>query len=397
MSSKAMSGPSATTVDPALGTALADWAELSNEYVNLQESHDAYQQKFSEYLVLQKKCSSGVNHQRYRLKAIQNMLRHVKPSSPDEEKELQNLEKDMMRRQAQITQLDGNLPKESGKYLKVILGNINVSILDKAAKYDYKDEYERFKLIVNLVALALAIFCLYMSSRLFDLIFIFLTVWYYCTLTIRESILKVNGSRIKGWWRAHHFISTFAAGVMLIWPDGQCYDDYRLQMMCFNIYLAFIQYLQFAYQRGVLYRMRSLGERSTDMDITIDGFHSWMFKGLSFLLPFLYFGYFFELYNSYTLFYLSFREDATWQIPCLGLVFAFLGGGNIITTSWTIPSKIGERHKGLLKLRFTRLDKYFWSHKKKSDELEGPGGNEGDSRRNSNTSTESMSIERKDK
>lgn len=138
MSSKAMSGPSATTVDPALGTALADWAELSNEYVvselhvfgqrnlmidnvitcivhflpwirstflqNLQESHDAYQQKFSEYLVLQKKCSSGVNHQRYRLKAIQNMLRHVKPSSPDEEKELQNLEKDMMRRQAQITQ-----------------------------------------------------------------------------------------------------------------------------------------------------------------------------------------------------------------------------------------------------------------------------------------------------
>ena len=48
-------------------------------------------------------------------------------------------------------QLDGNLPKESGNYLKVILGNINVSILDKSAKYDYKDEYERFKLIVNLV------------------------------------------------------------------------------------------------------------------------------------------------------------------------------------------------------------------------------------------------------
>ena len=83
-------------------------------------------------------------------------------------------------------------------------------------------------------------------------------------------------------------------------------------------------------------------------------------------------GYFFELYNSYTLFYLSFRPDATWQIPCLSLVFAFLGVGNIVTTSWTIPSKIGERHKGLLKLRFTRLDKYFWSHKKKFDEVDGP-------------------------
>ena len=71
---------------------------------NLQEVHDAYLQKFSEYRVLQKKCSSGVNHQRYRLKAIQNMLRHVKPTSPDEEKDLKNLEKDMMRRQAQLTQ-----------------------------------------------------------------------------------------------------------------------------------------------------------------------------------------------------------------------------------------------------------------------------------------------------
>ena len=48
--------------------------------------------------------------------------------------------------------------------------------------------------------------------------------------------------------------------------------------MWFNIYLTFMQYLQFTYQRGCLYRLRSLGERD-DMDITIDGFHSWMWKG----------------------------------------------------------------------------------------------------------------------
>ncbi len=33
----------------------------------------------------------------------------------------------------------------------MILGEINVSILDKKAKYDYKDEYERFKLILNVI------------------------------------------------------------------------------------------------------------------------------------------------------------------------------------------------------------------------------------------------------
>ena len=95
--------------------------------------------------------------------------------------------------------------------------------------------------------------------------------------------------------------------------------------MLFNMYLGFLQYLQFTYQKGCLYRLRSLGERN-DMDITIDGFHSWMWKGknykkkkmkkknnfvlflgLSFLLPFLYFGYMWQLYQSYTLYYLIYQ------------------------------------------------------------------------------------------
>ena len=91
---------------------------------------------------------------------------------------------------------------------------------------------------------------------------------------------------------------------------------FRNQLMWFNIYLAFLSYLQFTYQRGCLYRLKSLGLRNNEMDITIDGFHSWMWKGiihdvtwsesqplpffykycvhfsgLSFLLPFLVGGY----------------------------------------------------------------------------------------------------------
>ena len=175
-------------------------------------------------------------------------------------------------------QMEQLLPAESGTYLKIILGNVNVSILDKKARYDYKDQYEQFKLIVNLIGFVLSCTNLYIQYRVLDLLFMFLIVWYYCTLTIRESILRVNGSRIKGWWRAHHFITTIVGGVLLVWPDGNCYQTFRPQLMWFNVYLAFLQYLQFTYQRGVLYRLRSLGERN-DMDITIDGFHSWMWKG----------------------------------------------------------------------------------------------------------------------
>ena len=63
-----------------------------------------------------------------------------------------------------------------------------------------------------------------------------------------------------------------------------------------------------------------------------------------------------------SLFLFLFRLDSTWQVPTLCFLFFLLGIGNIITTSWTIPSKIREANLGLLQMRFTRLDKYFWNH-----------------------------------
>ena len=174
-----------------------------------------------------------------------------------------------------------------------------------------------------------------MPYRVLDLIFVFLMVWYYCTLTIRESILRVNGSRIKGWWRAHHFISTVLSSVLLTWPDSTTYHLFRKQLMWFYVYiskarfsaeseafhlklyfsnlLGFVQFLQFRYQQGCLYRLKALGERH-DMDITIEGFHSWMWRGLSFLLPFLFVGYFFELYNAYALYKLMSHPESEWQV-----------------------------------------------------------------------------------
>lgn len=74
-----------------------------------------------------------------------------------------------------------------------------------------------------------------------------------------------------------------------------------------------VQYMQFRYQSGVLYRLKALGARH-NMDITIEGFHSWMWRGLSYLLPFLFGGYVFQLYIAYTLYHLSYHPEATWQV-----------------------------------------------------------------------------------
>jgi len=185
--------------------------------------------------------------------------------------------------------------------------------------------------------------------------FMFLLVWYYCTLTIRESILKVNGSKIKGWWRTHHFLSTVASGVLLTWPDGVSYKLFRKQFIIFNCYIALVQFLQFWYQQGCLYRLKALGERH-NMDITIEGFHSWMWKGLSFLLPFLYIGYFFQLYNAYALYMMNQEPYCTeWQVPVLSALFFIIFLGNTFTTSMVIPQKLKE--KLILKYRYSRFVK----------------------------------------
>lgn len=97
-----------------------------------------------------------------------------------------------------LSRISTTLPRKDS-YLKVILGGVDVSILNKEEKWTYKQEYEKFKFIITSISLvsSLVIWSLTARYRAFDALFHFLLVWYYCTLTIRESILIVNGSNIN--------------------------------------------------------------------------------------------------------------------------------------------------------------------------------------------------------
>ncbi|KAM6118627.1 transmembrane protein 120A [Phoenicopterus ruber ruber] len=326
---------------------LREWEELQDGYQGIQDNHKLYKQKLEELTKLQDGISSSIARQKKRLKELSLSLKKCKAHvSPEQEESIQETQSLIKERQNVFFEMEAYLPKKNGLYLSLVLGNVNVTLLSKQAKFAYKDEYEKFKLYLTIILLIVSFSCRFLlNSRVTDAVFNFLLVWYYCTLTIRESILINNGSKIKGWWVFHHYVSTFLSGVMLTWPDGLMYQMFRNQFLSFSMYQSFVQFLQYYYQSGCLYRLRALGERH-NMDLTVEGFQSWMWRGLTFLLPFLFFGQFWQLYNAITLFrMLQHPECKEWQVLMCGLPFFILFLGNFFTTLRVVHQKFQNKNK----------------------------------------------------
>uniref|UniRef100_A0A9L0RXF5 Transmembrane protein 120A n=1 Tax=Equus caballus TaxID=9796 RepID=A0A9L0RXF5_HORSE len=293
-----------------------------------QETHRLYRLKLEELTKLQNSCTGSITRQKKRLQELVLLLKKCKSSLPSgAEEAAQELENQIKERQGLFFDMEAYLPKKNG--------------------FAYKDEYEKFKLYLTIILILISFTCRFLlNSRVTDATFNFLLVWYYCTLTIRESILINNGSRIKGWWVFHHYVSTFLSGVMLTWPDGLMYQKFRNQFLSFSMYQSFVQFLQYYYQSGCLYRLRALGERHT-MDLTVEGFQSWMWRGLTFLLPFLFFGQFWQLFNALTLFSLARDPECKeWQVLMCGLPFLLLFLGNFFTTLRVVHQKFHSQRHG---------------------------------------------------
>ncbi|KAK5978793.1 Transmembrane protein [Trichostrongylus colubriformis] len=320
-----------------------EWGELKKELSKMEDVHHEYMEKLSELTKVQGSCLKTIKHEHYILKNFKETLKKAEESaSTSEEKEIvANICKEMTDAVAKLHSMETELPvPQNGFYLSLILGqNLNLSLLTKNDKYKYKTDYELFKWKVTLAIIFLTILSYLFPWRVMDSIGNFLLVWYYCTLTIRETILRINGSRIKGWWVAHHYLSCVLCSIVLTWKDGECYQSFRHQFLLFTFYIAFLQLLQSQYQAGCLRRLHALGQ-GHQMDITVEGFKSFMFKGLTFLLPFLLAGYIFQLYNAYTLWYLSYDCEGQWQVFALCCMFFILAVGNITTTSMVILKKL---------------------------------------------------------
>lgn len=49
-------------------------------------------------------------------------------------------------------------------YLSLVLGNVNVTLLSKQAKFAYKDEYEKFKLYLTIILILISFTCRFLFN-----------------------------------------------------------------------------------------------------------------------------------------------------------------------------------------------------------------------------------------
>ncbi|XP_065055401.1 ion channel TACAN-like [Rhopilema esculentum] len=317
-----------------------EWDCLEEEIANIKKAqYQRLQKAMDEYRSAQEALKKGLDGQEKKLKAFAFAMRKIQSNERNTEKEqLVSMATKINNMTRDFGDLQQGLPKKPGWFLRACLGSINVSL--SWDKLHYKNNYENFKLRMTWISMMLILFnLLVFKNRFFDAIFHAVLVWYYSSLTLQEHILIANGSKIKGWWVLHHYLSILLSGFLLIWPESTSYQLFRLQFYYFSLYLSFVQFLQYYYQSGVLYRLRALGI-STTMDTTVEGFRWWMFRGLGFLLPFLVSGYLFQLYNAYTLFTLSQSSHCKeWQVIAVAFLFLVLGIGNMHTLILVIKQK----------------------------------------------------------
>jgi hypothetical protein len=247
---------------------------------------------------------------------------------------------------SRLTRLKSDLVPTTGSvFVRLFLGQVNVKVYREDEKLKLKQEYQKFRSRTDLiwVFMSLIQLVIWPDVRALEIIFQIWLLYYYVSISLRENILRVNGSNIRSWWIIHHYLSTVVSLVTLTWPDGPAFRTFIKQNLYMTLAQGVVQILQTRYQQGRLYKLVAMG-KATRMDVTggeHSGFGLEQFTpSLLFLFPFLLSLQCFQLYHGYTLLLRVVQYGVSeWQLPVLGLVFLTVGVGNIVMTLRTYHQK----------------------------------------------------------
>jgi len=120
--------------------------------------------------------------------------------------------------QRRLTLLKSSLPRPPPLLLRLALGTPTPTIIrPHTARLAYKQSYEAFKVQASVIQGVCAITNLLLfDNKVIDGIYLLGTLYYYSNMTIRELVLRVNGSRVRSWWILHHVLTVVLIGVVLV-------------------------------------------------------------------------------------------------------------------------------------------------------------------------------------
>ncbi|KAJ5068079.1 transmembrane protein induced by tumor necrosis factor alpha [Anaeramoeba ignava] len=299
---------------------------------------------------VQKKAQLGIQKQWREMQRLSAVSRGLLKEKELTIREFREFKKNLAEDAVFLKTLESNFPQKYSRLVTIFLGNVNFYIPTLSERFKFKTEYEMFKrnatityLAVTLILIVLSIlnFSTFVKKLLFP-VHCYL-VYFYVTITVRESILKAHGSNIKMWWSLHHYLSITNSIILLLWPYSEIYKSFLTFFLFFSFYTGFVQILQYYYQISQVYKLRALGQIRLEDTVNTDSTQIHWFPSMKFLLPFIIVGQFWQLINAYYLIskYLT-TQNAEIHAFLSGICFLLMFIGNFVTTIYIIQEKFGK-------------------------------------------------------
>ncbi|BAM79918.1 hypothetical protein, conserved [Cyanidioschyzon merolae strain 10D] len=323
----------------------AELNELERANGELEKTVNEYGSLIERYTKLQQQLCQLAAKQQKRLvhleRTLANQRETMRPrnNSPDLRQETRAvLERSRKLLRERVEPL---LPSDGGWFVRLFLGTINVRFMDKRTRLSFKREYEQFKQQTAPALVIASVVCLlWTSSRWPSLLLQMFIAYYYSALALRESVLVANGSNIRRWWRLHHYLSLVLAVVVLTWPDGEAYAEFRGEIHFLGLYLSLLQILQARYQMSRLYTLRSLG-KAGELDVANTDSPAQLHWGanMSLLLPAILVAHALQAWTAVRAFQVYFKYPRVAQALLGGTITLITCIGNVVTTFRTLREK----------------------------------------------------------
>jgi len=243
--------------------------------------------------------------------------------------------------------------KVGSNFLRYIMGHVSVRVWNESDRKQLKIEYNKFKQIGTFCMILFPISQLVIGfSWVLHQWHQVCAVYYYFSLSIRENVLKLNGSRIKRWWIVHHYLTIIQSFLSLmicrsVYNDYQGYFAYLTYLSLWN---GCVMWVQNQYQEARHYARVAMGKASifdgTTSETLVEApsqSSTWYY----FLVPLLYMTYMFEIilagycFSEFLYNYTRQNRVRIFEMEFLlvCVVWIAIAFGNVTTTSRIVYAK----------------------------------------------------------